>query len=298
MKNAVRIVGLTVKHWRQDNCALLAAGLAYYTTISLVPLLALGLAIAGRVMGQAATMGRLDAVLQNFVGTMIAGSIEALIAGVSKGALAQATVLSLAALLWVASIVFLHLERALNIVWESKPRRGVRGFFVSRLLAFGMVAGVGLLFIILAFINAILGFLRGFLDPIMPFLEQVPIWSGVNLAVLFLVLWGLWTVVYKMLPSLKLKWEDVSVGGFVTSFLITLGVYFLGFYFSRVEYRSIFGAAASIMVVLIWIYFSCQIFLLGAEFTWAWAHRHPLLSGGVRKGERPGTSLPARPSRS
>jgi len=283
--NLFRLFRLTLRHWREDNCSLLAAGLAYYTTISLAPLSVVGLAVVAKLMGKGASLGQLSSSLSVVVGRPMALSVESLVLEVYRLEMAKVTLVSSLVLLWVASLVFGHLQRTLNIVWHANPRRGVRGALMNKFLSFGMVVGVGFLFIFLTLINAGFGFLKGVLDPLLPAVEFVSLWSWLNLVVLFGVLWGLWTLVYKFLPALKLKWKDVAVGAFVTALLVTLGLYFLGIYFSHVdEYRTLFGRGTSVMVVLIWIYFSCQIFLLGAEFTWAWVHRHHLLGGGSKIG--------------
>lgn len=278
-RRAGRLFSLTVRHWREDNCPLIAAGLAYYTIISLVPLFILALALSGRILGPAASMNHLAPALESVVGLQIARPLEALVEKASVRDFGGATVVSLAVLLWVASIMFHSLQRALNMVWDCRPSGGVRGALLNRLVAFGMVMGVGFLVLIFAALNAGLGLMRSFLDPWAPFLEHFPFWWAMNLGLFLASLMLFWGMVYKFLPALKLRWHDVWTGAFATSVLVTIGVYGLGFYFSRIKFWSIFGAATSVMLVLIWIYFTSQIFLLGAEFTWAWAHRRQLLDG-------------------
>ena len=162
---------------------------------------------------------------------------------------------------------------------------------LNRLVAFGMVMGTGLFVLVFAVMMAGLGLLRNVLDPWVPLLESFPFWWAMNLAIFFLLMMLFWGMVYRFLPTLKLRWRDVGVGALVTTALMTGGIYVLGYYFSRVKFWSIFGAAASVMVVLIWIYFTNQIFLLGAEFTWAWAHRHVLLNNAGVSTPPPPASL-------
>lgn len=281
-RSLLRLVGLTLKHWREDNCPLIAAGLAYYTIISLVPLFLIALALGGMLLGPIASVNQLAPALEGLFGTQIARPIENLVLEAARREWGGATLASVAILFWVASIVFNHLQRALNLVWECPGRRGVGGELLNRLAAFGMVMGTGLFVLVFAVLMAGLGLLRNVLDPWAPLLESFPFWWAMNLAIFFLLMMLFWGMVYRFLPTLKLRWRDVGVGALVTTALMTGGIYVLGYYFSRVKFWSIFGAAASVMVVLIWIYFTNQIFLLGAEFTWAWAHRHVLLnSAGV-----------------
>ncbi|MBL8024508.1 MAG: YihY/virulence factor BrkB family protein [Elusimicrobia bacterium] len=292
---AFKLIRITVRHWQEDHCSLIAAGLAYYTIISLIPLFILALAISGKILGPAASMNQLAPVLEGMMGEQIARPLEMLVVQASQKQLRGATVASLAILLWVASIMFSNLQRALNMVWECSPKQGVGGALVTRLTSFGMVMGVGFLVVFFASLNAGLGLVRSFLDPWAPFLEQFPFWWAMNLGLFLAALMLFWGMVYKFLPALKLRWRDVWVGSFVTSILVTVGVYGVGFYFSVIKFWSIFGAATSLMLVLIWIYFTAQIFLLGAEFTWAWAHRKELLDGSVvppRPGDRGSTGHP------
>ena len=273
----LKLVRLTLRHWREDNCPLIAAGLAYYTTISLVPLFILALALSGRLLGPIASMNRLAPVLESVVGAQIAVPIERMVEEASRHGWGGATLISIVVLFWVASNVFAHLQRALNILWETQGRGGVRGALRTRLWAVGMVMGVGMLVLIFAAVNAGFGLLRSFLDPLAPFLEAFPFWWTMNLGLFFVLMMLFWGMVYRFLPALKLRWRDVGMGALVTSVLMTLGISGLSYYFTRIRLWSVFGAATSVMVVLIWVYFSNQIFLLGAEFTWAWAHRRQLL---------------------
>jgi membrane protein len=275
-----RLIRMTIRHWRDDHCSLIAAGLAYYTIISLVPLFILALGLSSKVLGPAASLKQLGPTLEGVVGIQIARPIETLIDQAAKKKLGASTTLaSLSVLLWVASIMFSNLQRALNLVWDCPPEGGVKSALSNRLMSFAMVMGVGFLVIFFAAMNAGLGLLHGFLDPVARYFTNFPFWWTMNLGLFFASLMLFWGMVYKFLPTLKLRWNDVWVGAFATSALVTLGVYGLGFYFSHIKFWSIFGAATSVMLVLIWIYFTSQIFLLGAEFTWAWAHRHELFEG-------------------
>jgi membrane protein len=279
---AGRLIRTTVRHWREDHCSLIAAGLAYYTIISLVPLFILALALSSKVLGPAASLKRLAPALEGVVGVQIALPLETLIDQAAKKKLgASTTVASLAVLLWVASIMFSNLQRALNLVWDCPPASGVKSALSNRLMSFAMVMGVGFLVVFFAAMNAGLGLIHSFLDPVARYLTHFPFWWSMNLGLFLASVMLFWGMVYKFLPTLKLKWGDVWVGAFATSVLVTIGVYGLGFYFSHIKFWSIFGAATSFMLVLIWIYFTSQIFLLGAEFTWAWAHRHKLFEGNA-----------------
>jgi membrane protein len=263
---------LTARHWKEDNCPLIAAGLAYYTIVSLVPLLILTLSLSGRVLGPAASLGQLAPSLVGFFGSEIALAIESMIATASRAESGSVTVASVVVLLWVASLIFSHLQRALNLIWEAKPRGGLRGELLNRLMSFAMVVAVGLMFLGFLVLNAGMGVLKTLIGSLAHTMDFLAFWRAVNGVVFMGFLSVLYAVVYKMLPALKLSWRDVWVGALATAALIFTGVSFLGVYFSRVHFWSMFGAAASVMLVLIWVYFSSQIFLFGAEFTWAYAH--------------------------
>jgi membrane protein len=288
MVKAGRLMSLTFRHWREDHCSLLAAGLAYYTLISLVPLSVIVLAVGGRALGNAASLGHLVPALSGALGPELAGSISRIVTEASFKGLVHATTLSVGLLIWAASIVFAHLQRALNIVWDVKPRPGVAGALLNRLMSFAMVLAVGFLFLGFAVLNAGMGLVRNFLAKLAPLLmERLHLWDTTNLVLFFVLQAVLWAVVFKFLPALKLAWRDVRVGAAVTALLTTLGVYLLKIYFREIPELSVFGAAASVMAVLIWVYFSTQIFLFGAEFTWAWAHLFGSRAGAPPPVEKP-----------
>ncbi len=286
VRRGIALLTLTFRHWREDHCTLLAAGLAYYTLISLVPLSVLFLAVGGKVLGSLAGMGRLAPALTGALGPEVAGSIEKILLSASFQGFGHATLLSLVLLMWAASIVFAHLQKTLNIIWDVRPRPGVGGVLVNRFFSFTMTLAVGFLFLVFALLNAGMGLAKNFLSVLAPVLvEKILLWETVNLIVFFGLQAVLWALVYRILPALRLAWRDVRVGAAVTAALTTAGIYLLRIYFRNVPELSVFGAAASVMAVLIWVYFTSQIFLLGAEFTWAWAHLFGSLSS--RGGEDP-----------
>ena len=264
----------TFSSWRQDNSPLLAAGLAYFTVFSLAPLLIIAIAICGVFLGDEAASGQVFAQLQGFVGPQVAATIQTLIKNAQQSGVGFATAFSGLMLLLGASGLFRNLQTALNMIWDAKPRGGFKGAVLNRLITFGMVLTVAVLMLGFFIVNAALGTVRNTLGHLFPILDYVPLWKAANFVLSFGVLTVFLAMIYKFLPAARIAWKHVWIGSAVTSFLLSIGTTVIGLYFSYSNFGSIYGVAASVVIVFVWVYFSAQIFLLGAEFTWVYAQRH------------------------
>ena len=275
-------------HWEKDNAALLAAGLSYFAVFSLAPLLLSMVALSSLLLEQQVAEGTVSRQLARVVGDRVASAIEVLLVEARKAGPGTATLVSVALLLLAASRVFTQLQTALNMIWGLTPsraeafRRNVWRFVRKRLLTFAMVLGGGVLLLAFFFVDASLGLANRLLSDMFPLLGYVYLWKAANLVASLLVLTLGLGAIYKFLPDTRISWKDVWIGAAFTSFLLGLGRYVIGLYFTYTDPSSVFGAAGSVVVVLVGVYLSAQIFLFGAEFTWVYAYargsrsRHPL----------------------
>lgn len=267
--------------WAEDKASIFAAALAYYTVFSLAPLLVLGVAIAGRILRESNVQDIILQYVTENLGTDIADLIAQLLAGGgtwnTSGVLA--TIISTLVLLWGATNVFNHLKRALNTIWGVEPKlptglHGVVYFIKTRGLASLMVLGVGFLFVAAFVLNTVLTTLDQFLLKWFPDLAlQID-----NSLISFLLSWVIpavaFAIIFKALPDAKVAWLDVWAGAGLTAVLFALGNYGISIYLTYSSVASAYGAAGSLIVMLLWIYYSAQIFFFGAEFTQIFANRY------------------------
>jgi membrane protein len=272
------------KAWSDDFAPSMGAALSYYTLFSIAPLLLIVIAVAGWFFGDDAARGELTAGLQGLMGAEGARAIEDMIANASKPTEGiVATVVGVFVLIIGATTVFGELQSALDRIWRAPAREKVSGLWRilrARLLSIGMILGIAFLLMVSLVLDALLQSLGK--------LWGTGGWQVVAQAVNTVVGFGLTTTVfaliYKLMPRAKIEWHDVWIGAAVTAVLFTVGKFLIGLYIGRSAVASSFGAAGSLAVVMIWVYYSAQIFLLGAEFTWVYSHAH-----GSRRGQkRPG----------
>jgi membrane protein len=235
----------------------------------------LAIAVAGMVFGQEAAGNRLFHEIRGLVGDQGAEAIQAMVAAVHKeGGGVVATVVGLATLLLGASGAFGQLQDALNTIWQVKPKpgQGVKGFLRHRLLSFSMVLVIGFMLLVTLVISAALSGLSHWMDGFLPF--PPALLQALNFAVSFGATSLLFTLIYKVLPDVTVKWRDVWIGGVVTALLFSLGRYGIGLYLGRASVGSAYGAAGSLVIILLWIYYSTQILFFGAEFTKVYANAY------------------------
>lgn len=258
----------TAKEWSDDDASRLAAALAFYTLLSLAPLLVIIVAIAGMALGQDAARGKLTAELAGVVGREAAKGIEAVLASAKSptGGLVGSVVGGVV-LLVGASGVFGELQFALNRIWEvkAKPGRGILGEVKDRFFSFTMVLGVAFLLLVSLVLSAMLSAIgRSFTD-LLPGGEIV--WQVVNFGASFAMVTALFALIFKYVPDVTIRWSDVWLGAAVTALLFTVGKSLLGIYLGKASFGSSYGAAGSLVVLVVWVYYSAQILFLGAEFT-------------------------------
>jgi len=272
MRKAFDLIKQTVKEWSEDKVPRLGAALAYYTMFSLAPLLIIAIAIAGLVFGEEAARGRITDELRTLINDDAAVMVEDLIANARRpGAGLVATIIGVVTLLLGASGVIGQLKDSMNTIWEvgPKPGRGILGLLKDRFLSLAMVLGIGFLLLTSLVLSAGLDAVSEF-----AFGEDAgfPL-QALNFVASFAVITLLFAVIYKVLPDVKIAWRDVWIDALVTALLFNLGKFLIGVYLSRSTTASVFGAAGSLILILLWIYYSSQILFFGAEFTQVYANR-------------------------
>ena len=264
----------TFTAWSDDYAASMGAALSYYTLFSMAPLLLIAVSIAGLVFGADSAQGRLYAELRGLMGADAAAAVQALMKSVARPAQGLvATAVGVALMLIGAMTVFGELQDALDRIWRAPLPPGGNSLLRllrARLLSFLMVVGLGALILVALFASAgiaALGRYWGDIGGVSTLALQ-----GLEVVCSFLLMTVAFAMVYKVMPRARVEWRDVGIGAAVTALLFTLGKFAIGLYLGRATFASGFGAAASLVVVLVWLYYSAQIFLLGAEFTWVYAH--------------------------
>jgi membrane protein len=273
-RNVLGICVTAVTAWFDHNAASLGAALAYYTLFSVAPILIIAVAIAGYVFGADSAQTQVLSQLQALIGDAGASAVKDLVLNAhysdKKGLAAAVGVITL---IIGASSVFGELQNALERIWQTpKPAREVGWwrFLRSRVLSVGMVLGVGFLLLVSLVASAALAAFGGWLGNFLPQLDIVlPV---LDLVLSFGMSVVLFAMIYKYVPRESIPWGDVWIGATATSLLFTIGKSLIGIYLGKSSFNSAYGAAGSLIVLLLWIYYSAQIFLLGAEFTHAFAY--------------------------
>ncbi len=263
----------TWTHWSADNAPRLGASLSYYASFSIAPLLLLTISIAGFIFGRAAVQGKIMEQLGKLMGTESVKAIESMIQAAQKPASGVvATLIGVVTLILGASGVMIELKDGLNKTWGIKKRSGFGVFIKDRLLSIAMVLAVGFLLLVSLALSAAIAALGGFLGGMVPLSELLL--HVLNLFISFGAITLLFAAIFKSLPDAKIKWRDVWLGAALTSFLFAVGKFFLGLYIGRLIVGSSYGAAGSVLVMLLWIYYSAQILYFGAEFTKIYANHY------------------------
>jgi membrane protein len=261
-----------IRGWIDDAAPSMGASLAFYTLFSLAPLLLVVISLAGFFLGRDAAQNMLIAQIAQFSGEKAAYGIESLLdAAGSRDGGPLTIAAGIATLLLGATTVFAELRVDLNRIWRYKPTRGggAMRFLRTRLLSFGVVATAGLLLLASMIASMLLAAIGKRWFPEAEFLLH----AG-EFGISFLVLTGLFAMIYKLLPGCRIEWRDVWVGAAVTSVLFWIGKILIAFYMGKASVGESFGAAGAIVVVIAWVYYSAQVFFLGAEFTRQYALRH------------------------
>lgn len=257
----------TFSEWNKDNAMRLSAAFAYYTIFSLAPLLIIAIAVAGLFFGTgAARQAALDQA-QKIIGPMGAEYIGKLIDLASQPSSSLiATLVGLVTLLIGATGAFVELQQALNTIWKATPSgSGLRYFMRERLLSFALILTIGACLLVFLIASALLAAMGKYVSLLVP--EQLNVLGWLNRGFAFGVTTLFFAAIYKILPDVKVLWRDVWAGALGASLLFAVGRYAIGLYLSHSSIGSLYGAAGSFAIVLVWIYYSAQILFLGAEFT-------------------------------
>ncbi len=269
-----RLLRETVSAWVDDRAPSMGAALAYYTMFSIAPLLLIVISVAGLVFGADAARGEITTQLRGLVGDAGARVVEGLVESADRPAQGLLSTLAGAGLLIVgATTVFAELQDALDRIWRA-PQRAAGGWWAllrARLLSLGLILGMGFLTMVSLLLSAALAALGKWWGPW--FGHWLPLAELLNQLVGFALVTVMFAMIYKLMPRARVAWADVWLGAAVTALLFTAGKFLIGLYLGRSGLGSVFGAAGSLVAMLAWVYYSAQIFLLGAEFTWAYARR-------------------------
>jgi membrane protein len=264
----------TVLGFINDEALSRGAAIAFYTVTSIAPVLLIVIAIAGLAFGRDAAQNAITEQLSGLMGQQTAEVLQAAVASAAnKPSGVVATIVGIITLMVTASGVFGEMQTALNVIWKAKPK----GTTVSRLIraraaSLGLVAALGFLLMVSLVVSTVLTAFGNYLDSILPFGKVIL--TVLNVVVSLVLISFLFAAIYKVLPDRNLEWGDVVVGAIVTGVLFTIGKSLISWYIGSSAVASSFGAAGALIVLLLWVYYSAQIFLLGAEFTKVYANTH------------------------
>ena len=283
----------TAAAWSDDYAPSMGAALSYYTLFSIAPLLLIVIAVAGFVFGAEAARGEIFGQLAGLVGPDGAKAVEGLLQAADQPRQGMiATIIGIVTLLLGATTVFGELQNALDRIWRAPAREKAKGWWNllrMRLLSFGMVLGIAFLLtvsLVLSAAIAAFGKWWGTAEVVAHLLE---------VALSFGLTTVLFALIYKFIPRVHVAWHDVWIGAAVTAILFAIGKLLIGLYLGKSSVASSFGAAGSLVVLMLWVYYSAQIFLFGAEFTWVYAHEHGSRRGEPRPGADEAEPAPQRP---
>lgn len=276
IKHLPKLLKQTFKAWNNDDPFRLSAIVAYYAVLSLPGLLVLVINTVGAIWGTEIVQGKLTGEISEALGPGAAESIKDIIESTRGGNKSLiSTILGIATLIFGATGVFYHLQLSLNNVWGIKqdPDSGLKKVVKDRLLGFGFVMVIGFLLLISFIVSTVISLLNGYLQS---FLPEFSVYAAFVLSELLSlgVITVLFALMFKFLPDAKIRWRSIWVGAFLTAVLFTLGKFLLGLYFGKADPSSTYGAAGSLVLILLWVSYSCLILFFGAEFTWVFAKKY------------------------
>ena len=263
----------TMISWSDDYASSMGAALAYYTMFSIAPLLLIVISVAGLFFGEQAARGEILDQLEGLMGVEGAHAVQALLASVNHPkAGVLATLFGIVALVIGATTVIGELQNALDRIWRAprRPQGSIAKWLHSRLMSLGMIMGTGFLLMVSLVASALLAGLQRWFGR---YVDLGASASAIDFVLSFAFITVAFAMIYKVMPRVRIEWRDVWIGAVVTSALFTVGKMAIGLYIGRSAVASTFGAAASLVAMVVWVYWSAQIFLLGAEFTWVYARR-------------------------
>jgi len=268
--NRTTVIGMikqTASEWSDHNAPRLGASLAFYTLLSLAPLVVLVVAICGVFLSRTTAEQELLGQARQLVGYSGANTLRSFVDNAHQSNGFIASTIAVATLMFGASGVFVELRDSLNIIWDAPPSAsGVRTFVVRRVATFGMVLALGFLLLVSLLISAVLGFLETFFVHFLP-AGAATVGQIINAVVSLAAITILFALIYKFVPDVPIDWRDVAIGAFVTAVLFTVGRALLALYMATAGVGSTYGAAGSLVALIVWVYYSAQIFFFGAVFT-------------------------------
>ncbi|WP_427184080.1 YihY/virulence factor BrkB family protein [Bordetella bronchialis] len=272
-----------VSAWLDDYAPSMGAAIAFYTVFSLAPLVIIVIAVAGFFWGREAVQGQLFEQIGALVGPDGAKAVESVVQGAQEPAQGiAATVASVIVLVVGSTTVFSELQSALDRIWEvsaAEKKSGIWNMIRARLLSLGLVLALAFLLIVSLVVSTVLGAMGSWATGLLPGWEILL--QVINTVVALAIMTVLFAMIYRFMPRASVAWHDVWTGAFVTAVLFEIGKFLIGLYVGKASVASSYAAAGSLVVVLIWVYYAAQVFLLGAEFTWVYANEH-----GSRRGVR------------
>jgi len=271
--SAWTILKKTVSNFFDDDSFTYAASIAFSTIFSLPAILIIALSIGATFYERNIVQQELINQVAVLVGRQSAVEIENILINASvKSDSTIAQIVGIATLLFSATTVFVSLQSGLNKIWQvkAKPQLGIVKFIINRLLSFAMVLSLGFVLLVSLLIDTVLVIFQGFLSRI---LEGITLYvlTGVNIIIALTFITIIFALLFRVLPDAKIKWKDVWIGAMITTLLFTLGKYLIGFYLGNSTINTAYGAAGSLVIILIWVYYSTMIFLFGAELTFVYA---------------------------
>ena len=276
LKRFYQLARKSAEAWVDDYAPSMGAAISYYTVFSIAPLLIIVIAVAGFVWGRDAVQGQIIEQLSGLIGNDGAAGVQALIESANQPAKGLvATIISVGVLIVGATTVFAELQSAMDRVWDVPPSQKASGIWATlraRLLSLGFILGLGFLLAVSLVISAGVAAFGNWTSGLFPGWEVLM--QVINTAFSLGVATVLFAMIFKLMPQASVAWRDVWVGAIVTAVLFEVGKTLIGLYIGKSSVTSSFAAAGSLVVLLIWVYYSAQIFLLGAEFTWVYAHEH------------------------
>jgi membrane protein len=264
----------------QDNCAKLSAALSYYTIFAIGPLLIIIISLSAIFYGRDAVQGRLYGQLNGLIGSGAALQVQEIIKNSQhshKGIVG--TIIGTVFLVIGATGIFTEIQDSINFIWSlrAKPKRGIVKYFINRLLSFSLIVSLGFLLLVSLVVSALLDLLSDRLTNYFPH-TTVYIFHVVNIVIIFVIISLLFAIIFKVLPDGKIKWKDAFIGASFTSILFIIGKAAIGFYLGRANLGATYGTAASVIIILTWVYYTSLILYFGAEFTKSYALEY---GGGI-----------------
>jgi membrane protein len=287
IQNSYRMIRQAIAGYTKDNVPRLGAAMAYYTVFSIAPLLMIAIGIASLAFGRETAREQILSQMQDLVGPTGAKAIEAMLQNASSPSSGMiATIVGVITLLVGASGVFGELQASLNTIWDVPEREGggLWRFVKDRFLSVLMVLGTGFLLLVSLILSTGLAAAGSFLLGVLPLPESVL--HLLNFALSFGMITVLFALIYKLLPDTTIAWRDVWIGAVLTAFLFEVGKLLIGLYIGKANFASSYGAAGSLVIILVWVYYSTQILLFGAEFTEVYAKDYGSLASGRARDEK------------